>query len=65
VSYDLSVINQAWFIACEDCMNVVLPEGITNEAMLIRIAEFCCKFATELVTKGAEELKTYQLEQLK
>lgn len=55
MSYDLDTINQAWYIACEECMENK-PNDIPAGPMLIFIAEYCIKHAHTLLRQAANEL---------
>jgi hypothetical protein len=55
MGYDLATLNQAWFIACEECMENK-PEDIGNEPMFRYILSYCEKHALALLRDAAKEL---------
>jgi 3-deoxy-D-arabino-heptulosonate 7-phosphate (DAHP) synthase len=57
MSFDLDTINQAWYIACEEAMENVTDDKMTNETMLTYIADYCRMHSNELIKQAAKELK--------
>jgi hypothetical protein len=55
MSYDLETINQAWYIACEECMEIHSSE-ISDTAMFTYIVEYCKLHSVELIKEAANEL---------
>lgn len=63
MGYDLETINQAWYIACEECMENK-PNDISDADMLTYIADYCSIYASELVREAAKELNERSVQSL-
>ena len=55
MSYDLETLNQAWHIACEECMRN-MPDETGDEAMFEYILDYCRRETRSLIHDAIIEL---------
>jgi hypothetical protein len=52
--YDLAQLNQAWYIACDECIENI-PEDMGSEPAFRHILAYCERFALGLLRDAAKE----------
>lgn len=54
MTYNLDLINQAWYIACDECHDDI--QGKDNRLALLYILDYCQRHRGTLLDDAAKEL---------
>jgi hypothetical protein len=58
--YDLRVLNQAWYIACDECVNEIDVRASNEEAFRYILGR-CFRDAKELLEAAKEDIKDFEI----